>query len=167
MNSNSLSITYSAASKVTFVGYSDSDLHGDLSGRKCVGGYVFLINGKRITCSSKKQALVSFLSFEAEYIALIEAIKEVLFIYQVFDDILVLIVSAIVCCDNNSALNLAKHPTNDPNSKHIDIRYHCIRAHVGLTFVLWRVDSSANLADMLTKSLAAPCFQRLIEKIGK
>ena len=51
---------------------------------------MFLINGKPITWSSKKQASVSLLSCEAEYIALTEAVKEVLFIYQVFDDINVL-----------------------------------------------------------------------------
>ena len=136
LSSNSLSITYGAASKVTFVGYSDSDWAGDISDRKSVGGYMFLINGKPITWSSKKQASVSLLSCEAEYIALTEAVKEVLFIYQVFDDINVLIVSPIVYCDNNSAVNLAKHPTNHRNSKHIDIRYHLIRAHIRLHFDL-------------------------------
>ena len=53
---NLLYITYGAASKVTFVGYSDSDWAGDISDRKSVGGYMFLINGKPITWSSKKPA---------------------------------------------------------------------------------------------------------------
>ena len=109
---------------------------------------------------------VSLLSCEAEYIGLTEAAKEVLFIHQVFNDINVHIGCPVIYCDNNSAVNLAKHPTNHRNSKHIDIRYHFIREHVGSTFDLWRVDSSSNLADMLTKSLASPSFQNLMKPIG-
>ena len=121
LNSNSLSITYGAASKVTFVGYSDSDWAADISDRKSVGGYMFLINGKPITWNSKKQASVSLQICEAQYIAVTEPVKEVIFIYQVFDDINLRVVSPILYCDNNPAVNLAKHPTNHRNSKHIDI----------------------------------------------
>ena len=163
---NSLSITYGAASKVIFVGYSDSDWAGDIADRKSVGGYKILINGKQITWSSKNRASVSLPSRKPEYIALTEAVREVLFIYHVFDDINVLIVFTIVYCDTNSAVNLAKHPTIHRNCKNIDIRYHFIRAHVGGTFDIWRVDSSAHLVDMLTKSVVAPFSQRLIEFIG-
>ena len=127
---------------------------------------MFIINGRPITFNCKMQAPVSLLSCEAEYIAFTEAVKVVLFIYRVFDDIYVLIFCTIVNCDKIPAVNLVKYPTNHRNSKHIDIWYHIIRAHVGLTFDLCRVDSSTNLPDMLTKLLAAPSFQRLIEFIG-
>ena len=166
LNSNPLTINYDSSTNVNFAGYSDSDWAGDIADRKSVGGYMFLINGKPITWSSKKQVSVSLLSCEAEYIGLTEAAKEVLFIQQVFNDINVHIGCPVIYCDNNSAVNLAKHPTNHRNSKHIDIRYHFIREHVGSTFDLWRVDSSSNLADILTKSLASPPFQNLMKLIG-
>lgn len=63
-NLNSLSITYGTASESTFVGISDSDLSGDISDRKSVSGNLFLIFGKPVTWSSKKQASVSLLSCE-------------------------------------------------------------------------------------------------------
>ena len=75
MNNNALSITYGAASNVTFVGFSDYDWAGHISDRKPVGGYMFPISGKPITWSSKKRASVSLLNCEAEYFALSEAVK--------------------------------------------------------------------------------------------
>ena len=67
----------------------------------------FVINGKAIDWSPEKQVSVSFLSCEAEYIALPEADNEVIFIHHFFDDINVLNGFPIVNCDNNSAVNLA------------------------------------------------------------
>ena len=93
-NSNSLSITYGAASRVTFVGYSDSECDNENSDRKSVGRYICLINGKPITWSSGKYASVSLLSCEKVDIVLAQPVKEVIFIFQDFDDIFVLFVSS-------------------------------------------------------------------------
>ena len=53
----------------------------------------------------------------------------------------------VIYCDNNSAISLAKHPTNPRNSKHISINYHFVRDLVNLAFVLDRVDTKDNVAD--------------------
>ena len=87
-----------------------------------------LIYGKQVLCTSKRQALVSLISCEAQYIAFSKALKEVLFIYEVFDDINVLIDSSIVYRNTNSGEYSANHPTNHGTSKHVDIQYPFIRA---------------------------------------
>ena len=68
----------------------------------------------------------------------------------------------VIYCDNNSAINLAKHPTNHRNSKRISIEYHLVRDLVNPAFVLDRVDTKANVADMMTKALALPLLQPLL-----
>ena len=151
-----LSVHYGAAPSVTLAGYTDSDWAGDVGDRKSIGGYMFLINGKPVTWSSKKQPSVSLLTCEAEYIALTEAVKESMFLVLLFKYIGSGVNRPIIYCDNNSAINLAKHPTNHRNLKHISIRYHFIRDLVNIVFVRKTVDTKANVADLMTKAL--PCL---------
>ena len=130
--------------------------------RKSIGGYIFTINGKPVTWSSKKQASVALLTCEAEYVALTEAVEESMFLTLLFKYIGSGVNTPVIYCDNNSAINLAKHPTNHRNSKHISIKYHFVRDLVNLAFVLDRVDTKANVADMMTKALALPLLQPLL-----
>lgn len=51
------------------VGYSDSDWGRDLDERKSTTGYCFLIGDAAFTWSSKKQAIVTLSTCEADYVA--------------------------------------------------------------------------------------------------
>ena len=157
-----LHISYGANDSVVLAGYTDSDWAGDVGDRKSIGGYMFTINGKPVTWSSKKQASVALLTCEAEYVALTEVIKEYLFLQLLFRYIGTDIKMPVIYCDNNSAINLAKHPTNHRNSKHISIRFHFVRDLVNIGFVLERVDTKANVSDMMTKALALPLLKPLL-----
>ena len=162
LSGNPLAVHYGAAPSVTLAGYTDSDWAGDVGDRKSIGGYMFLINGKPVTWSSKKQASVALLTCEAEYVALTEAVKESMFLVLLFKYIGSGVNRPTIYCDNNSAINLAKHPTNHRNLKHISIRFHFVRDLVNIVFVLQRVDTKANVADMMTKALALPQFRQLL-----
>ena len=162
LSGSPLIVHYGSAPSVKLVGYTDSDWAGDVGDRKSIGGYIFTINGKPVTWSSKKQASVALLTCEAEYVALTEAVKESMFLTLLFKYIGSGVNTPVIYCDNNSAINLAKHPTNHRNSKHISIKYHFVRDLVNLAFVLDRVDTKANVADMMTKALALPLLQPLL-----
>ena len=162
LSGNPLAVHYGAAPSVTLAGYTDSDWAGDVGDRKSIGGYMFLINGKPVTWSSKKQASVALLTCEAEYVALTEAVKESMFLVLLFKYIGSGVNRPTIYCDNNSAINLAKHPTNHRNLKHISIRFHFVRDLVNIVFVLQRVDTKSNVADMMTKALALPQFRQLL-----
>jgi hypothetical protein len=69
--------------------------------------------------------------------------------------------------DNKSALALAKNPVFHERSKHINIRYHFIRGcledgSINASFI----NTSNQLADILTKSLGRVKFQELRARIG-
>jgi hypothetical protein len=51
------------------VGFSDSDLAGDVNDRKSTSGVVFFLNGSTVTWTSQKQKVVAISSCEAEYVA--------------------------------------------------------------------------------------------------
>ena len=65
------------------VAFSDSDYAGDPDTRRSVSGYVIYLCGVPISWRSKAQRSVTLSSTEAEWIALSEVAKEVLFMIQV------------------------------------------------------------------------------------
>jgi hypothetical protein len=69
--------------------------------------------------------------------------------------------------DSKSALALAKNSLLHERNKHIDIRYHFIRGFledrsINASFI----NTSDQLADILTKSLGRVKFQELHARIG-
>lgn len=60
----------------TVEGYSDSDFGGDLDRRRSTTGYVFKVGGNTVSWKSGLQQVVALSTTEAEYISLVEAIKE-------------------------------------------------------------------------------------------
>ena len=65
------------------VAFLDSDYAGDPDSRKSVSGYVIYLCGVPISWRSRAQKTVTLSSAEAEWIALSEVAKEVIFISQV------------------------------------------------------------------------------------
>ena len=59
--------------------------------------------------------------------------------------------------DNQPAIALAKNPVLHDRSKHIDIKFHFLRDCIdGGQIVIEFVETSRQLADILTKSLGTP-----------
>lgn len=73
---------YNRCSNLRLVGYSDSDWAGDKFDRKSITGYVFMLSGCAVTWKSKKQSTVALSSTEAEYMALGDTVKELLWLVQ-------------------------------------------------------------------------------------
>ena len=66
--------------------------------------------------------------------------------------------------DNESCKAMAKNRKFSPRTKHIAIKYHHFRKHVGKTVILHSIDSAEQLADGLTKPLEATQFVYLRKK---
>nr|KYP63419.1 Copia protein [Cajanus cajan] len=70
-------------------------------------------------------------------------------------------------CDNKSAINIAHNPVQHDRTKHIEVDRHFIKEKLdsGLICTPY-VPSQRQLADILTKGLRYPDFERIICKLG-
>ena len=145
-------------------GFSDSDWGASLLDRRSISGYNFQLteNGPQISWKSRKQPTVALSTCEAEYIALAQAVQEAKFLAQLCTDMGMCNAEEVTMnVDNQGALNLAKNPINHQRSKHIDIKYHFIRAEVQKGFIsLNYVPTEENIADIFTKPASKGKLER-------
>ena len=110
---------------------------------------------------SRTQKCVTLSTSEAEYVALGDAVNELLFLGQVLRFMILgkEITYFPVFEDNRGALQLSKHPVSNSNSKQIDVRHHFLRELVRQGDIsVNRVPSEYQHADILRKVLAFDFF---------
>ena len=98
---------------------------------------------------------------KAEYIGIMEAAKEALWLKGLATEMGCKQEAVKVYCDSQSALLLAQNSVYHARTKHIDIRYHRVRELVEEGEVeLEKVYTKENLADALTKVLPRVSFHK-------
>jgi len=130
---------------------------GSGSDRKSVGGSVFLFNGGAISWSSKRQTLIILSTTEAEYMAMTQAAKEIIWLRVLLE--VVGVISHIrqisqLHRHNQGAFALTRNPEYNAQTKHIDIQYHFVRELLMAQKVyLEYCPSSDMIGDIMTKAL--------------
>lgn len=142
------------------IGYCDSDYAGDLNSRKSTSGHVVTINNSPISWASRVQKSVALSTTEAEYYAITDCAKDILWYQQLFVDLAIkLIKPTIIFSDNQGAIKLSKNAVFHKRSKHVDVRMHFIRDHQSKgNMLLQYIPTSNQPADMFTKALASPAL---------
>lgn len=150
--------------------YVDSDWAGDINDRKSCSGNVVILAGSPISWKAKKQQTVALSTMEAEYMALTEVSKEVIYLKRLFEYVRLNSLSENPCkifCDSQSAIHLCKDSVYHNRSKHIDIRYHfCREAYENGEITLEYVSTGNMLADMLTKPLCKNKHVKCVKLLG-
>ena len=165
--SHGLHYTRQSGSKLKIDIFSDSDWGTNVDDRRSISGFVVKVSGGPISWSSRTQKTVALSSCEAEFLALSEALKEALWLYQVFHELDLEYDDPItIHVDNQAAINLAHNSVLHQRSKHIDIRYMRIRDEIadGKVAVKY-VPTGQNLADLLTKATDLQQFANNISDI--
>lgn len=70
------------------------------------------------------QSVVALSTTEVEYIALSEAMKEVVWLLGIVNELAIQHNRVIFHCDNQSAIHLSKHQMFHERRKHIDVKLH-------------------------------------------
>jgi len=150
------------------VGYTDSDVGGDLVGRRSTGGMAFYLNDSLVTWCSHKEKTVALSSCEAEFMAATEAAKQGIWLSNLLVELTRKKQKAVTLyVDNNSAIALMRNPVFHGKSKHIDIKYHFIRERVEAGQIkVERVNTLEQKADSLTKALTAVKLGVMIHLLG-
>ena len=162
-------ILYKGDLEPSIDGYIDSDWGGDYSTRKSTTGYIFLIGNSPISWSLKLQKSVALSSCEAEYMALKEASKELIWLKSFFSQIELLKSYRVdkIYCDNKSAIDLSKNPEHHARTKYIDIQYHFVRDCIKQEmFKSVYINTKEQLADALTKALDYQSYRNFVNNIN-
>jgi hypothetical protein len=149
------------------IAYADAS-HAQDVGRKSRSGHVIMMAGAATNWFCKKQPVISISSTEAEYYSLSEAIKEVLWVRQVFQEVGVpLNDPTIVHQDNQSTIAIALNPIQHQRVKHMDVRVHFLRDHLekGDAKLVW-CPTDDMVADIFTKALPGPTHVKFTQLLG-
>ena len=147
--------------------WSDANWGGE-EGRESVSGFVFTIAGGAVTYSSKKQRSVALSTTESEYMALLHALKELIWLLRFLREIGYGIDNQnIIYTDNQGAIGLAHNPEHHARTKHVDIQYHFVRNCVedGTTRLEY-CPMEDMVADGLTKALGPERVRKLARMMG-
>ena len=136
----------------TLVGYTDSDMAGDLDSSKSTSGFLFTYAGGAISWKSRLQKCIALSTTEAEFIVATEAGKELVWLKRMFEELGIVQDNFVLLGDNQSAIHLSKNLSFHNRSKHIKVKYHWICDAVNLKeFEFEKVHTNDNGSDMLTK----------------
>jgi hypothetical protein len=136
------------------VGYVDADMAGDADSIKSTSGYLITFAGGAVSWQSRLQKCVALSTTEAEYIAITEGCKEIMWMKKFLQELGQNQESYVLYCDSQSAIHLSKNSTYHSRSKHIDVRYHWIRDVLESKLLqIEKIHTNDNGADMMTKAL--------------
>lgn len=142
-------------------GFCDADWAADTDERKSTTGYVFTMNGGAISWRTKKQPTVALSTTEAEYMAMVAAIQEGLWINSFLKEIGIYYDNekdqAIqMYADNKGAIQVAQNNAFSERTKHIDIKMKFIKEKIDAGDIVLNYLQTDNMpADILTKNCPA------------
>ena len=157
LHTNEWGITYGGQGcGLCMEAYTDSDFGACLDTRRSVSGGVLMLAKGAISWHSRMQEVTASSTSEAEYVALLEVVKEVLFLRQVqeFMEPSMRVGAVNVFEDNEGAIKLATNKHASRRTKHIDVKLHLVRdASDARKVRVAYVRSEDQHADLLTKPL--------------
>jgi transposase InsO family protein len=157
----------SITNSISVTAYCDSDWAGDEESRRSRTGYIVYVGDTPVSWRSVSQRTVALSSCEAEFYALADVVKELLWLKQFLTELGLAVDGPIkVFIDNQAAQALAENPVSHQRTKHIDIRYFFLREHVAAgTIQLAYINTLENPADLFTKSVEKPVFEKLVPSL--
>uniref|UniRef100_A0A2N9IQ13 Integrase catalytic domain-containing protein n=1 Tax=Fagus sylvatica TaxID=28930 RepID=A0A2N9IQ13_FAGSY len=163
-----LGLFYSASHQSGLSCFTDADYAGSQTDRRSTTGLSTFYGNHLISWKSKKQAVVSRSSAEAEYRAMAQGTCEILWLRSILNELgFTEKDSSQLFCDNKSAIMLASDSVLHERSKHIEVDIHFIREKIRSGIIVPSfVPSSDQTADVLTKPVGPSLLQSSIVKLG-
>ncbi|GAB0095500.1 uncharacterized protein DMENIID0001_108920 [Sergentomyia squamirostris] len=160
-------ITYKKGSS-KLEGFCDADWGSDPDDRRSTSAYVFMMQGGAISWNTRRQQTVALSSTEAEYMSLVSAIQESIWLKRLELEIFPNLPKKMtIFCDNRGAMQLALNNNYSPRTKHIEIKDKFVRERLqdgSVDIQYMRTDQMP--ADILTKATNANKLSNFSESIG-
>ncbi|CAI7934360.1 unnamed protein product [Closterium sp. NIES-54] len=148
--------------------FTDATWASEDEDQSSVGGFVCMVGGGLVSWRSKKQSEIAQSSGEAEYMAMYHAIKEIVLLRKLLEDVGVEQEGPTpLFSDSEAAIGMANNPTLNGLNKHMKIKWHWVRQMVKEGIVeLHHVKASKQAADFLTKRLPKSAHWKCAKMCG-
>lgn len=149
-------------------GFCDADWASNIDQRKSTTGYVFIMQGAAISWASKRQPTVALSTTEAEFMALVAAIQESMWLKRLERELFPSASKTMLLhCDNKGAIQLAVNNSHSSRTKHIEIKASFFREKLDNGIIqIEYIPTNEMLADILTKGLVANKQSFFTKQIG-
>jgi hypothetical protein len=148
-------------------GFVDADFAAEVDHRRSTTGYVFTVGTTAVSWISQIQKIVALSTTEAEYIAVTEASKEMIWLQGLLEEMGFKQEKNVLHSDSQSAIHLAKNSAFHSRTKHIGLRYHFVRSLLeDGVLTLEKIQGSKNPADMLTKTVTIEKLKLCSTSVG-
>lgn len=162
--------TYRKINHLEVIGYSDADIVRCFDTRRSTLAYIFLLAGGAVSWRNAKQIIVTLSTFDAEYVACLEATRHALWMREF---ILRLQIMDIICkpmktyCDNDSARRFALNDNVTCKSRFLEVKHLVLKEKVQDQLVsITGASTSLMLADTLTMALAPKTYNEHVNNMG-
>ena len=143
-------------------GFVDSDWASDTTHRRSVSGIAIMYGGAVIAYKSGYQKTVADSSTEAEFYALVEAGKMILYLRSVLHELgISQDYASVLYEDNKGAIDIVHSGKPTKRVRHVDIKQFCILDWVATDLLnVLKVSTHDNSSDTLTKALPKTLLHR-------
>jgi len=167
VGTSNYALVYDGVSGLGFEAYADSDWASDSATRRSTTGYLINLASGVFSWNTRAQKTIALSSTEAEYMALSDTSRQILWMRSLLEEIGYSIKAIPLNGDNQGAIFMASNPVQEKRIKHIDIRYHFIHQVVSDgKVVLYYIEGDKNPADMFTKNLGHLKFLQFRGQLG-
>lgn len=148
--------------------YSDADYAGDRTDYKSRSGFTCFVNGGLVEWMSRKQTAFANSSTEAEYYALSETAKEIVYLKKILHEFDITATNPIsIFCDSQSALSMLHGEKFSRSTKHMAVKFHYLRDLLARRIInVCYVPTSENISDLLTKPLPRQTIEKFRGALG-
>jgi len=144
------------------IGACDASWADIVESARSTSGVLFMLCGAVLTWSSQTQKCVTHSSTESEYVALDSAVRELEYLTMLMNEFSMQVPKpCTILEDSASCMKLTERSVHHQRTKHINVRYHCVRDLVKSGNVrIQHQQTDYQPADLLTKQLGDTKQQR-------
>jgi transposase InsO family protein len=151
----------------SFECFCDASFGDDEFDRKSTSGYLIRLFGNLVHYKTRKQTLVTQSSTEAEYVALAEACRDLIWIKSMLKELGIEPKESVIHEDNLQTINIVRGQTNPKRTRHIDTKYHFVKDLAEKKIIsLKYIETQRQVADLLTKAKDSTTFKALYENLN-